>query len=196
MIVWINGPFGAGKTTLAKELTTRSPETLIFDPEELRFIVKADFLTPPGGDFQDLPLWRDLTVAALREIRRHYSQTIIVPMTLVQPDYLADVLGRAAEIDNRFLHVFLTLDEEILRQRIVNQKMHPDPGRDAQIREWRLAQVERCLAATHALPQGTVLLDSSAHTPGDLADKVLNAMEQLRCGSAGPASRGANPPKD
>lgn len=196
MIVWINGPFGAGKTTLAKELTTRLTETLIFDPEELRFIVQADFLTPPGGDFQDLPLWRDLTVATLREIRRHYSQTIIVPMTLVHPDYLAEILGRAAEIDNRFLHVFLTLDEEILRQRIVNQKMHPDPGRDAQIREWRLAQVERCLAATHALPQGPLLLDSSAHTPVDLADKVLNAMEQLRCGSAGPASRAGNPPED
>ena len=43
---------------------------------------------PASGDYQDLPLWRGLTIAAVREIRRNYSQDIIIPMTLVHPDYL------------------------------------------------------------------------------------------------------------
>ncbi len=38
MIIWINGPFGAGKTTLAKRLRDRRSKSLIFDPEEIRFI--------------------------------------------------------------------------------------------------------------------------------------------------------------
>lgn len=86
MIIWINGPFGAGKTTLAAKLRERRPEFLIFDPEEIGFLVKATVPRPASGDYQDLPLWRGLTIAALREIRRHYSQDIIVPMTLVQTE--------------------------------------------------------------------------------------------------------------
>lgn len=35
MIIWINGPFGAGKTTLAERLRDRRPKSLIFDPEEI-----------------------------------------------------------------------------------------------------------------------------------------------------------------
>ncbi len=41
MIIWINGPFGAGKTTLAERLRDRRPKSLIFDPEEIGFVVKG-----------------------------------------------------------------------------------------------------------------------------------------------------------
>ncbi len=83
MIIWINGPFGAGKTTLAERLRDRRPKSLIFDPEEIGFVVKETVPIPASGDYQDLPLWRGLTIAAVSEIRRNYSQDIIIPMTLV-----------------------------------------------------------------------------------------------------------------
>ncbi|BBT13876.1 hypothetical protein MS10711_A0039 (plasmid) [Escherichia coli] len=38
MIIWINGPFGAGKTTLAKRLRDRRSKSLIFDPEEMALL--------------------------------------------------------------------------------------------------------------------------------------------------------------
>ncbi len=60
MIIWINGPFGAGKTTLAKRLRDRRSKSLIFDPEEIGFVVKETVPMPASGDYQDLPLWRDL----------------------------------------------------------------------------------------------------------------------------------------
>ena len=74
MIIWINGPFGAGKTTLAERLRDRRPKSLIFDPEEIGFVVKETVPIPASGDYQDLPLWRGLTIAAVSEIRRNYSQ--------------------------------------------------------------------------------------------------------------------------
>lgn len=92
MIIWINGPFGAGKTTLAERLRDRRPKSLIFDPEEIGFVVKETVPIPASGDYQDLPLWRGLTIAAVSEIRRNYSQDIIIPMTLVHPDYLTEIL--------------------------------------------------------------------------------------------------------
>ncbi|EFD4402670.1 tunicamycin resistance protein [Escherichia coli] len=150
MIIWINGPFGAGKTTLAKRLRDRRSKSLIFDPEEIGFVVKETVPMPASGDYQDLPLWRGLTIAAVREIRRNYSQDIIIPMTL---------------------------NEDLLRHRIANQTMHPDPNRNAEIREWRLANVARCLAARERLPCTTRVLDSGAHTSDELAAMVLDGID-------------------
>ncbi|WP_250953195.1 AAA family ATPase, partial [Escherichia coli] len=144
MIIWINGPFGAGKTTLAERLRDRRPKSLIFDPEEIGFVVKETVPIPASGDYQDLPLWRGLTIAAVSEIRRNYSQDIIIPMTLVHPDYLTEILDGLRQIDDQLLHIFLMLNEDLLRHRISNQTMHPDPNRNAEIREWRLANVARC----------------------------------------------------
>jgi deoxyadenosine/deoxycytidine kinase len=35
VIIWINGGFGAGKTTLAEELHRRRPDAVVYDPEEV-----------------------------------------------------------------------------------------------------------------------------------------------------------------
>ncbi|RMC64849.1 tunicamycin resistance protein [Sinorhizobium meliloti] len=183
MIIWINGPFGAGKTTLAQKLRERRPEFLIFDPEEIGFLVKATVPKPASGDYQDLPLWRGLTIAALREIRRHYSQDIIVPMTLVEPEYLNEILDGIRRIDDQLVHVFLTLNGDLLRHRIANQTMHPDPTRNVEIRDSRLTNVDRCLAAAERLPPTTRILDSGAHTTDALAEMILDAID----GQAWPA---------
>jgi Mg-chelatase subunit ChlI len=38
---WINGAFGAGKTTLAEELHRRLPETILYDPEYVGYGPRA-----------------------------------------------------------------------------------------------------------------------------------------------------------
>ena len=35
VIIWINGGFGAGKTTLAQELHRRLPDAIVYDPEDV-----------------------------------------------------------------------------------------------------------------------------------------------------------------
>jgi adenylate kinase family enzyme len=35
VIIWINGGFGAGKTTLAAELHRRLPDAVVYDPEDV-----------------------------------------------------------------------------------------------------------------------------------------------------------------
>jgi len=179
MLIWLNGPFGAGKTTLAEALRVRRPEMLLFDPEEIGFLVRT--LVPPAdsGDFQDLPLWRTLTVAALRAVRQHYAQDIVVPMTLVRPDYFEEILGALARDGETVLHVFLSPDEAVLRARITAQIMSDDPARDEKIRHWRLAQVDRCLAAKAWMPEHTRFMDSGTMQPDILAERILEEVGEM-----------------
>jgi predicted kinase len=55
MIIWINGGFGAGKTTLAEELHRRLPEAVVYNPEDVGLMLWK--WMPPNGDFQHLPNW-------------------------------------------------------------------------------------------------------------------------------------------
>lgn len=56
MILWINGAFGAGKTTLSEALQSMEPDILVVDPEEVGFAVRQIFPPAPSGDFQDLAI--------------------------------------------------------------------------------------------------------------------------------------------
>lgn len=38
MIVWVNGAFGSGKTTLVDELRERRPEALVYDPVMVGYV--------------------------------------------------------------------------------------------------------------------------------------------------------------
>jgi hypothetical protein len=83
MIVWINGAFGAGKTTLAEELHRRLPDALAFDPEYVGFLLTQWAPPAPSGDFQDIPLWRTLVAEFAVGLAREYGRAVVVPMTLV-----------------------------------------------------------------------------------------------------------------
>jgi hypothetical protein len=64
-----------------------------------------------------------------------------------------------------------------LRQRIVDQVLAQDPVRDQAAREFRLAHVDRCLAARDEMPPGTVVLDSGVLGRAELADEVLSRLK-------------------
>jgi MFS family permease len=71
MIIWLNGGFAAGKTTLAQELHRRLPDAVVYNPEDVGLMLWK--WMRPNDDFQHLPSWRELVVAtalSLSFIRR------------------------------------------------------------------------------------------------------------------------------
>jgi hypothetical protein len=50
-----------------------------------------------NGDFQHLPSWRELVVATALSLRRHHTQTLIVPMSLIRDAYRVEILAGLAE---------------------------------------------------------------------------------------------------
>ena len=41
VIIWINGPFGAGKTTVTKQLLQARPALATFDTEHVGYLLRA-----------------------------------------------------------------------------------------------------------------------------------------------------------
>lgn len=173
MIIWINGAFGAGKTTLMEELRVRRPDALLFDPEYVGYLLMR-FVPVPTGDFQDLPSWRELVVETVAVLRRNHGGLLLVPMTLVNDEYFAQIVGTLRERGEEVLHVFLDLDPEVLRQRLIDRVLNPgNPELDQQAREFGLQAIDRCIAAATRQPAETLMLRSDKLSPAELADAVL-----------------------
>jgi gluconate kinase len=174
VIIWLNGGFGAGKTTLAQELHRRLPDAVVYDPEDVGLMLWK--WMPPGGDFQHLPSWRELVVATALSLRRHHAATLIVPMSLIRDAYRAEILGGLAEAGEEVLHVFLEADADVLREPLNARARATHPGNpewDQAARKFGLPPVDEAVAAAARQPGGTLMLRSDRLAPAELADEVL-----------------------
>jgi broad-specificity NMP kinase len=171
VIIWINGGFGAGKTTLAEELHRRLPDAVVYDPEDVGLMLWK--WIRPNGDFQHLPSWRELVVATALSLRRHHAETLIVPMSLIRDAYRAEILGGLADAGEEVLHVFLEVDVDVLRERLNARVTHPGREWDQAAREFGMTGVDEMAAAVTRQPGGTLMLRSDRLTPAELADQVL-----------------------
>ncbi|WP_225840468.1 AAA family ATPase [Streptomyces sp. NK08204] len=176
MIVWVNGAFGSGKSTLVDELRPRWPEALVYDPEMVGYVLR-EIVEVPTGDFQDLPLWRrqvaNLAVGLIQEYRR----PVLVPMTLVNSGYVGEIFGALKDAGIDVHHFFLKVPREVLEKRIDSRIHAPDdPEREEQVRRWCKDRIGPCMAAADTLPSDTVFLDGEL-SPQELADLVLTRID-------------------
>ena len=174
VIIWLNGAFRAGKTTLAEELHRRLPDAVVYDPEDVGLMLWK--WMRPNGDFQHLPSWRELVVATALSLRRHQAETLIVPMSLIRDAYRAEILGGLADAGEEVLHVFLEADAGVLRERLDARVDIPgDPEANQSAREWALSRIDAAIVAAARQPGGTLMLRSDRLTPAEVADEVLAA---------------------
>lgn len=163
MIIWINGAFAGGKTTLAGELRRQLPDAMFYDPEYVGYILVRWVPQPESGDFQDIPLWRKMVAEFAVGLAADY--------------------GRIREAGQDLLHVFLDVPAAELRRRIDAQVVaEGDPEQDARARAFRHQNVDRCVAARADLPADTLILRGDQHAPAELAALVLAAAERASSG--------------
>lgn len=121
MILWIDGPYGVGKSTLANALHEREPDSFIFDAEAVGNAVR-DNLPPEmfnGWIFEGYPLWFHMCAALLTEIAGNFSGTVYVPMTLTEQDSFEKITRPLRERGVRVEHILLEADDDTVRQRIL-----------------------------------------------------------------------------
>ena len=148
MIIWLNGAFGAGKTQTAYELKRRIPNSIIYDPEQIGFFINRSFPKEiKKGDFQDYELWREFNYKTLKHIHSEYRGTIIIPMTVVNPQYYEEIIGRLKGDGIDVQHFVLSASKETLQRRL--------KSRFEKKNSWPEQQIDRCLSGlAHPVFQG------------------------------------------
>ncbi|NMO52755.1 ATP-binding protein [Actinoplanes sp. TBRC 11911] len=167
MIVWINGAFGAGKTTTAGLLAAGLADAKVFDPEYVGYLLRA-FVTSPTGDFQDIPLWRHLVVETLAGLDRSYPRTWVVPMSLIDAGYRAEIFEGSRAAGAGVREFVLVVPSGVLRARILSDEV------DTEARQWRLDHVEQALA-TFAAAQDACLIDGTRE-PEKVAAEIIERL--------------------
>jgi 8-oxo-dGTP pyrophosphatase MutT (NUDIX family)/predicted kinase len=180
-VVWINGAFGAGKTTTARELIELIPNSTLFDPEVigagLTHLLPAKRLAEVG-DFQDLPIWRRLVVDTAAAMLAELGGTLVVPMTLLRQDYRDEIFGGLAARRIPVHHLLLAPAETILRERIAGREVPPElPDGEIRVRQWSYDHIEPYRAALASwLTADAHLVDTSALTPYATAVRIADAI--------------------
>ena len=118
VLLWINGPFGVGKTQTAHEIQRRLPGSVICDPEEVGYGLHRMTPTHLRSDFQDHPAWREGVYEVLDLVLTQHAGTVIAPMTIVQPAYFDETVGRLRTSGHQVRHFALLADRTTVLRRL------------------------------------------------------------------------------
>ncbi|ANJ06142.1 NUDIX hydrolase [Streptomyces parvulus] len=180
-VVWINGAFGAGKTTTARELIELIPNSTLFDPEVIGGALVH--LLPPKrlaevGDYQDLPMWRRLVIDTAAAMLADLGGTLVVPMTLLRQEYRDEIFGGLAARRIEVRHVLLAPAETILRERIASRETPEDlPDGEIRVRQWCYDHIEPYRSALASwLTADAHPVDTGTLTPYEAAARVAEAV--------------------
>ncbi|WP_026421142.1 AAA family ATPase [Actinokineospora inagensis] len=150
MLIWVNGPFGGGKTHTAHELTRRLPGATLSDPEHPGFGFHR--MLPPAlrRDFQDLRAWRAGVAEVLDQLLREHGGVVVVPMTLTNPAYYDDIIGQLRHHGHDVHHFALLAHRDTVVKRLWERGLGhlaarltgaATPPRES----WAIEQLDLCL---------------------------------------------------
>jgi len=162
VIVLLNGAFGVGKTTVARLMVARLPRAVLFDPELIGFVLQR---ITRVEDFQDLHLWRRLTIFALR-ITRLFFPNVVVPMAISNAAYLNELRAGIAPFEPRVLHYCLIAPFEVIEERQRNRRV------DARDAAWQHRRAAECCAA-HAGREFAVHVHAHDRDAAAVADELV-----------------------
>jgi chloramphenicol 3-O-phosphotransferase len=173
VIVFINGPFGVGKSTTARILATILPGAAHYNPEHIGAglrLAMGPFYR--AADYQDLAAWRRLTPVGARLYGLRH-ETVVMPMTVWRKDYLEELVAGLHRVDPDVRTFQLTAPREDLERRVL---------RRADVRRghgWWWAHLESGLAMAHDPAFGETV-DTAGRAPLQVASEIAGRIRQGR----------------
>ena len=174
MLVWINGSFGAGKSTIARALSREYPRLLEFDPERIGFMLRD--MTPVGcrtSDFQDLPLWRELVVRTAVGLSAQCARPLVIPMTVANESYFEEIMAGFRDANVEVRHFTLLASTITLRKRLWRRWSTPSS------KKWALAQTERTANALLS-PRFAVHIETDGRTVQEVMNHLASCLSDIQ----------------
>ena len=142
MLLWINGPFGGGKTAAAFELQRRVDQSVVCDPEHLGYGLHR--MLPPElrTDFQSFAAWREGVHEVLDLAVRKSAGPVIVPMTVSNPGYFEQTVGRLRQDGHDVRHFSLLADRGTVLRRLRRRTFWLGLRHE----RWAVGKLDECLA--------------------------------------------------
>jgi hypothetical protein len=171
MILFINGPFGVGKTTVARLLVQKLPRAILYDPEIIGGVLHR-VLGPltKVEDYQDYTLWRRL-VGGARLSRRVSGRTMVIPMTVRRRDVFDPLVEGLRRVDPNLWCFRLTAPRDIL---VVVGRISSDTE-DKEAYPWRASHLEVCPKALRDPAFGTEIRTEGL-APAQFAGRILKSL--------------------
>jgi gluconate kinase len=166
MIVFINGCFGVGKTTIATLLSQRIENSLLYDPEEVGFMLRNILSsTDKKDDFQDYAAWRRLVPVVAKSMHDEYGKTLIIPMCIWSKDYFREVVDGLQVFEPNFHHFCLTASEDVIIKRLKSHEGH----------QWALSKVNEIVLALNDDLFGSQI-DTTNISPNEVVELILKSI--------------------
>jgi len=142
MLLWINGPFGGGKTATAHELHRRLDQSIVCDPEHLGYGLHRMLPSDLRTNFQTFAAWRQGVYEVLDLVLRKSAGPVIVPMTVINPGYFDQTVGRLRQDGHDVRHFSLLADRGTVLRRLGKRTF----GLGLRHEGWAVAKLDECLA--------------------------------------------------
>lgn len=162
MIIWINGSFGVGKTTIAEGLKCKIENSIIYDPEKIGEFL-FNIMPEKEEDFQDYELWRILNLEILKNLSKSYA-TIIVPMTITKQKYYDEIVGNLRNNNIKVKDFILIATKYKIIERLDNRKNTTD---------WTYNEVDRCIKTFEKNFKGHKI-DTNNDNINEIVSKILD----------------------
>lgn len=184
MIIWLNGAFGAGKTSTATELQALLPGTRRFDPEWVGYMLKANLGDLEFADFQQLRPWRSLVPVVMAEVTGLTGQHLIAVQSVLVESYWRELLAGLGRLSLPVFHVLLHADADVLEERIRADEVESGAC------QWRLDHLAGYAAARSWMEAAADLVVDSTELPvaeaaAAVAGAVLPVLGQQATASLG-----------
>ena len=156
MIIFINGSINAGKTTVAKMLTTKIPQTANIEMDELRNFI--DWLEIDKA----IPINLENAVLIIKNFAKH-DYNVVVPYPLSQDNY--EYLSHELSDFSKQLY-FFTLSPDIKKAQMSTE--------DRKISQWEHSRIQHHYDVGINNPSFGKIIDNTKQTPEETANEILS----------------------